>query len=276
MIICPAVTKKAIQHHYDLATLFYRLLWGPHIHHGLWEEEVNPLLAQRRLIDRVAVAVGLREGEKILDVGCGMGGSAVELATHYRCSVTGVTLSPVQCCWARLLAAWHGVRRRVRFCCADAEEVKFSPGAFDVIWTVECSEHFFDKPAFFHRAATWLRAGGRVALCAWLAGNGSGIEPHVQAVGEGFLCPSFGTAKDYRHWLESAGLVVTIDENLTAQVIRTWDICHRRVQMSGVGVLGRLAGRSMRQFLNRFTALGDAYRNGAMQYGLLVAERPAS
>ena len=37
MIDCPAVTKSAIRTHYNLATPFYRLLWGPHIHHGLWQ-----------------------------------------------------------------------------------------------------------------------------------------------------------------------------------------------------------------------------------------------
>ena len=43
MIVCPAVTKKSIQHHYDLATPFYRLLWGPRLHHGLWEGNDAPL-----------------------------------------------------------------------------------------------------------------------------------------------------------------------------------------------------------------------------------------
>ena len=106
MIVCAAVTKKAIQHHYDLGTLFYRLLWGPHIHHGLWQENESPRLAQRRLIDRLAGAAGLLPGAAVLDVGCGMGGSTIDLAARYDCTVTGVTLSPVQCTWARLSAAW--------------------------------------------------------------------------------------------------------------------------------------------------------------------------
>jgi len=273
MIVCAAVTKKAIQHHYDLATPFYRLLWGPHIHHGLWEEEGPPFLAQRRLIDRLASAARLRQGETVLDVGCGMGGSTIELALRYGCSVTGLTLSPVQLCWARLAAVWHGVGRRVRFRCGDAEEATFPPASFDLVWTIECSEHLFDKGAFFRRAANWLRPGGRVALCAWLAGDAPGIERQVQAVGDGFLCPSFGTAGDYRAWLESAGLAVTTVADLTPQVCRTWDICRRRLRLTGVGLLARVAGRRMRQFVDRFVVLGDAYRSGAMRYGLFVAEK---
>jgi tocopherol O-methyltransferase len=274
MIACTTVTKKAIQHHYDLATLFYRLLWGPHIHHGLWESDGSPLLAQRRLIDRLAATVCLERGERVLDVGCGLGGSTIELASRYGCEVTGVTLSPVQCYWAHLSARLQRMNRLVRFRCADAEHVQFAPAAFDVVWSIECTEHFFDKAAFFHRAALWLRPRGRVALCAWLAGSRPGIEAQVRAVGEGFLCPSFGTAADYRTWLESAGLAVRTFSDLTSQVMRTWEICRRRVQSSGASVLARLAGPRMRLFVDRFAALEGAYRSGAMQYGLFVAEKP--
>jgi tocopherol O-methyltransferase len=73
MIACATVRKRAIQTHYDLATPFYRLLWGVHIHHGLWEAEESPETAQRQLIDRLADAVE-RATRAVLDVGCGMVG----------------------------------------------------------------------------------------------------------------------------------------------------------------------------------------------------------
>jgi tocopherol O-methyltransferase len=267
------VTKVAIRRHYDLATPFYRLLWGPHLHHGLWDGDEPPLAAQRRLIDRLVEAARIRAGDRVLDVGCGMGGSTIELAARHGCRVTGLTLSPVQRAWGRISAAWHGAGRSVRFRCADAERVEFPPSAFDVVWIVECSEHLFDKPAFFRRAAGWLAPGGRVALCAWLAGDGPGVEPEVRAVAEGFLCPSFGTFADYRGWMQAAGLTVTAEADLTSQVGRTWDLCRRRVERTGVGRLARLAGQRMRLFVERFEALGSAYRTGAMRYGLFVAER---
>jgi len=42
MFICDGITRSAIRSHYDWATPFYRLLWGAHIHHGLWENEERP------------------------------------------------------------------------------------------------------------------------------------------------------------------------------------------------------------------------------------------
>ena len=131
-----------------------------------------------------------------------------------------------------------------------------------------------DRAGMVRRAAEWLRPGGRVAVCAWLGVAGPEAELLVQAVGAGFLCPSFGTADDYRNWLRDAGLVERVYADLTPQVARTWEICERRVRASGVGLLARLAGRRMRSFVEHFATLGRAYRSGAMQYGLFVAEKP--
>jgi tocopherol O-methyltransferase len=273
MIVCPSISKRSIRRHYELATPFYRLLWGRHIHHGLWENDETPAVAQQRLIDRLASAAALAPGLAILDVGCGLGGSTIDLARRYHCSVTGLTLSSVQRGWAALAARWHGVGGRTRFLRADAESIDFPAASFDVVWIVECSEHFFEKAAFFRRAAGWLRPGGRIALCAWLAGESANAEREAMLVCEGFLCPSLGTVEDYRGWLTAAGLPVSVFEDLTPRVGQTWDICIRRVRASGIGLLGRLAGKEMRSFLDHFATLGNAYRSGAMRYGLFVAEK---
>ena len=74
------ITTKAIRRHYDLATPFYRLLWGSHIHHGLWYADEGPALAQRQLIDRLTAEADIQHGSTVLDVGCGMGGTSIYLA----------------------------------------------------------------------------------------------------------------------------------------------------------------------------------------------------
>lgn len=275
MIACPTISKRSIRNHYDLATPFYRLLWGPHIHHGLWEEgDATPDRAQHRLIERLVHAARITPGSQVLDVGCGMGGSSIELARQYGCSVTGLTLSPLQRLWATMSSLLQGVGRRTRFRCADAEKVRLPAASFDVVWNVECSEHLFDKPAFFRRVADWLRPGGRLALCAWLAGEAPEAEPHVLAVCKGFLCPSLGTADDYLGWVREAGMVNGRWTDLTAGVEQTWDICLDRIRASGVSRVGGLFGQNMRRFLDHFTTLREAYRSRAMRYGLFVAEKP--
>lgn len=284
MMSCPSVRKEVIRSHYQLSTLFYRLLWGRHIHHGLWDADatdeltgLSPAEAQLRLTETLASAAQIPEGARVLDVGCGMGGSSIHLARRHACQVTGVTLSPLQRWWAACSSRWHGAAARTEFRCADAEKVEFEPATFDVVWSVECTEHLFDKPRFFQRAAEWVRPGGRVAICAWLAGENLETDRQRQLVWdvcEGFFCPSLGTQRNYEQWLTDAGLVVERSDLWTRRVMRTWEICMRRVRRTGVGVLGRIIDRDTDMFLRRFQTIWDAYDTGAMEYGCFVARKP--
>lgn len=274
MIECPTIQKREIRAHYDLSTLFYRLLWGRHIHHGLWHADESPRQAQEQLIETLADLAELQQGERVLDVGCGMGGSSIHLARTRGCSVTGLTLSPVQRQWARLAAGVAGQRRRVQFRCQDAETAELPEGAFDLIWSVECTEHLFDKPAFFARAARWLRPGGRLAICAWLAGNeplSDDARQLVYEVCEGFLCPSLGSADDYRAWFAAAGHPDVQYYDWTDRVLQTWEICLRRVRATKVTWLARFIDKNSDRFLRRFETILQAYRSGAMRYGGFVA-----
>jgi tocopherol O-methyltransferase len=275
MIVCPSVRKQDIRSHYNLTTLFYRLLWGRHIHHGLWSGDESATVAQQQLTETLASEAKIQRGDRVLDVGCGMGSSSIHLASQLGCAVTGVTISPVQRQWAQCAARWHHVAGRASFLCADAEQVAFDPQAFDVVWSIECTEHLFDKQRFFQRAAQWLRPGGRVAICAWLAG--SSCDPdmmsRVHRVCEGFFCPSLGTAEDYTTWMQNAGLTSVRFHDWTSAVTRTWEICQERVRRSGVRWLARAVDANSVLFLDRFDAILQAYRTGAMQYGCFIAER---
>ena len=277
MIDCPEVRKSAIRTHYDLSTVFYRLMWGPHIHHGLWNADESPRVAQLQLTERMAELAGITCGERVIDVGCGMGGSSIWLAKNRGCNVTGVTISSVQRSWAKTSAAWSHANPRPNFLRADAEEVQFDHGTVDVVWSIECTEHLFDKPAFFKKAATWLKPGGRVAICAWLSGDdeqAAETQRLVFEVCEGFFCPSLGTQADYRKWLTDAGLEIRSTNIWTKRVLKTWEICRDRVAASRVRWLARILGRDHVMFLDRFDAILEAYRTGAMEYGCFIAVKP--
>lgn len=283
MISVSDVRSRDIRFHYDLTTAFYRLLWGQHIHHGLWEPDASlevgdsPLAAQIHLINTLATKAAIGAGQRVLDVGCGMGGSSIHLARERNCDVTGITLSPIQKAWATTSAAFSGVRQRTRFRRADAEQIEFPMEQFDVVWSVECTEHLFDKPAFFRKAATWLKPGGRMAICAWLAGEKSdtpaGAE-QVRQVCENFLCPSLGNEMDYVGWMTAGDLEMVEVADWTDQVLATWEICERRVRRTGMRWLAKLVDRNTRNFLDHFETILNAYRSRAMGYGCFVARKP--
>lgn len=278
MLTCPTIEKRGIRAHYDFATPFYRLFWGPHIHHGLWEADESPRTAQAQLIERMASLAQVGRGHKLLDIGCGMGGSSIHLARTRECTSVGVTLSRIQRRWAAVSAVLHGVRHRTDFHQADAEAVEFPPESFHVVWSIECTEHLFDKPRFFQRAASWLKPGGTMAICAWLAGeqlDRSQVR-QVYDVCEGFLCPSLGTRADYMAWLHAAGLTVVEVRDWTHNVKRTWEICHRRIERTQMRRLARWIDRDTTMFLNRFSTILAAYNSGAMEYGCFIARKPAA
>ncbi len=275
MQTCTGVQKKVIRSHYDLSTPFYRLLWGPHIHHGLWEANESPRTAQLQLTERLATLAQITVDQLLVDIGCGMGTSSIHLAKTRKCRCLGVTISPLQQQWASLSSLWHRVASRTEFRCIDAEQIELPAQSLDVVWSVECTEHLFNKARFFERAASWLKPGGTMAICTWLAGDTSNQirTQQVHDVCEGFFCPSLGTSDDYAQWMENAGLQVEHNLDWTTRVSRTWEICSERVRRSRIRWLARILGQDSVLFLDRFDSILAAYRSGAMKYGCFIARK---
>jgi len=93
-----------------------------------------------------------------------MGASSIHLAKTRDCRCLGITLVRCSEDGQALSARWHRVSGRVDFRCADAEQVDLPQNSCDVVWSVECTEHLFDKPRFFERAAAWLKLRGTMAI----------------------------------------------------------------------------------------------------------------
>jgi tocopherol O-methyltransferase len=271
-----ATTLDDIREHYDSLSPLYHTFWGEHIHHGYWRGDESAAVAQENLIKELATRARISEGDRVLDVGCGLGGSSMFLAREYGAMVRGITLSPKQVSVARDQARRRGLLGRVNFDVQDAHELDRDPGIYDVIWIVECSEHLFDKPAFIRECARHLAPGGRLAICAWLVGENLDVaqERTVDAVRVGMLCPSFGTLADYTLWMHAGGLVVESAEDITAHVKRTWSLCRPILEFPLVKTMLSAGNEKLAAFAESFSAIDDAYRSGAMGYGMFVATLP--
>ncbi|MDP8981285.1 MAG: class I SAM-dependent methyltransferase [Acidobacteriota bacterium] len=263
-----------IRAHYDRLSFLYRLFWGEHLHHGYWEANESAPRAQIQLMERLAERAGVWPGARVLDIGCGLGGSAQWLARQFDCDVTGITISPVQARMASAKAKSRGLSHRVRFEVNDADRWQPSPASFDVIWIMESSEHFHDKPGFFERCALALKPGGVLAVCAWLRRDGPPREEEralVNTIAEAMLSASLGSLSDYRDWMGLAGLTVTAAEDITRHVERTWAHCARIGANPAVRFLLRFTGESTQRFVRSFPLMQQAYAQGAMAFGLFVA-----
>lgn len=264
-----AVSKQAIRQHYDSFAGFYRAFWGDHIHHGLFlRGNESSKQAQIQLLEHCAALSGIRQRARVLDVGCGHGGTSIYLAQHYGCRVTGLTLSPRQA----ELAARAGRRARlnglVEFVVADADDYEFGSNRYDTIWTMESSEHFAEKARYFHNAAAALAPGGMLLLAAW---TGDMESPRVAEVARIFLCPELQTAADYRSQMQDARFSIVLEQDLSSQVVRTWEICRRRTRLAAPVRL--FVSADKREFADGIDVILEAYRAGDLRYSLLIGRK---
>jgi tocopherol O-methyltransferase len=266
-----------IRKHYDRLSWLYRLFWGEHLHHGYWENKESVASAQIQLMERLAAQAGIPRGARVLDIGCGVGGSALWLAEQFDCEVTGITISPVQARMAAAKAKGRGLTRRVQFRVCDANQWQPEPASADVIWIMESSEHFRDKPGFFERCACALKPGGILAVCAWLRRDGPLRQDEqnlVNTIAEAMLSASLDSLSAYQGWMRDAGLTVTVADDITRHVEPTWFHCSRIGDHPAIRFFLRFTGEHTRRFVRSFPLMKQAYAQGAMAFGLVVAKKP--
>lgn len=101
---------------------------------------------------------------RVLDLGCGIGGTATWLAARCDARFVGVTLSPVQTEWATRRAQSQGVGERCQFTTADMTDSRLEP-SFDLGYAIESLIHVADADAFFTEASRLVRPNGRLVVC---------------------------------------------------------------------------------------------------------------
>ena len=149
-------------------------LWGEHIHLGFYppnEKNIDFRKAKEKFVHELVSWSGmdkLPRGSRILDVGCGIGGSSRILAKYYGFNVTGITISKEQVKRARELTPSEC---KCNFRVMDALDLKFEDGTFDGVWSVEAGAHMNDKTKFADEILRTLRPGGYLALADWNSRN---------------------------------------------------------------------------------------------------------
>ncbi|MDC2959173.1 cyclopropane-fatty-acyl-phospholipid synthase [Streptomyces gilvifuscus] len=157
--------KRAISHHYDVGNDFYEIVLGPSMVYSCayWPSPDATLeQAQHDKLELVCRKLGLTEGQRLLDVGCGWGSMAIHAAREHGVSVVGVTLSHEQAAYARKRVAGEGLTDRVEIRVQDYRDV--TDGPYDVISSIGMAEHvgadrYLEYAENLHRL---LRPGGRL------------------------------------------------------------------------------------------------------------------
>ena len=111
-------------------------------------------------------------GERVLDVGSGIGGPARFLAARHGVTVTALDATERFCQVAEMLTRGAGLEDRVTIVRGDALSLPFADETFDIVWTQAVGQNIFDKGRLVSELARVLRPGGRVAMFELVAGPG--------------------------------------------------------------------------------------------------------
>ena len=111
----------------------------------------------------------------LLDIGCGIGGTARYLAGAHGFQVTGVDLTPSYCRVARYLTSAVGLGQRARFVVGDGVKLPFASGLFAVATSLHAAMNIADKAAFYAEVRRMLAPDGQFALYDLLAGPIAGV-----------------------------------------------------------------------------------------------------
>jgi cyclopropane-fatty-acyl-phospholipid synthase len=217
--------RAAVRHHYDVGNEFFALFLDRSMTYSCayWAGGAQTLEeAQEAKLELVCKKLALREGERVLDVGCGWGSFVLHAATHHGVNAVGITLSEHQAQLARERAREAGVADRVQFRVADYREV--SDGPFDAIASIGMVEHVGEEQidVYAQRLRTLLRPGGRL-LNHGIAKLKDFDTPDEGAFSERFVFPDGVPLPLSRivQALERAELATTHVEGLQSDYART-------------------------------------------------------
>ncbi len=266
---------RAVRHHYDVSNEFFELFLGPTMVYScaIWRDGEMKTLeqAQEEKLDTVARKLAIKEGERVLDVGCGWGGFPLWAATKYGANVVGITLSPPQAEKARQRAEAAGVADRVEIRVMDYRDIAATGEKFDAIASIGMVEHVgaAQIEVYAQTLAGLLDSGGR------LLNHGITRLRHTDAeagaFSERYVFPDAAPLHLSRNLLalERAGFVAHHVEDFApdyAETLRHWytnldDNLDEAIRLAGPERVRvwRLYLRAARNgFLNGFTSIYQA------------------
>jgi len=138
--------NQGIAEFYDESTGLWENMWGDHLHHGYYEPGKTDKSNQQAQVDMIDASLewaGVTEVKRMVDVGCGLGGSSRYIARKFGCSANGVTLSPFQAQRANEITQAEGID--ASFQVGDALDMPYEDNSFDLCWSMESGEHMPDK-----------------------------------------------------------------------------------------------------------------------------------
>ncbi len=267
--------RRAISHHYDVTSDFYRLILDPHMAYSCgWHEspEVTLEQAQAAKLERVCRKVGLQPGHRFLDVGCGWGSLTLWAAEHVGAQVTGVTISAEQRDYIEGEVRRRGLGDRVEVRLQDYREIR--DDGFDAVASLEMGEHVgqANYPSYVDVLRRSVRPGGLVLIQQMSRRS----RPGGGAFIESFIAPDMHMRPlgETIELIESGGLEVRGVEAMREHYVATVQGWRERFDANIEAIRELIGDEGVRVWQLYLVGGQQAFRDGRMGVDQIVARRP--
>jgi ubiquinone/menaquinone biosynthesis C-methylase UbiE len=243
-----------------------RRVLSRHVHWGYWENPASAAytleslaMAQEQLSQQVANAGQVRSGQRILDCGCGFGGTIAHLNDRLQdLDMVGLNIDPRQLEVARTnFYPKHG--NRAEFIEGDACALPFDENSFDLVLAVECIFHFPSRLRFFQEVRRVLKTGGTLAICDFVPREitlvlDKMLNRFVQPViGENFGAVDYSySLQKYRSLAHETGFSSLVERDITANTLPTYPVSAKVLNQHG----GTYRVQNSAAVADRFSRLG--------------------
>ena len=256
-------SKVNVAHHYDVSDDLYFLFLDPLRQYscGYFKNETDTLeQAQINKIKHIAKKLDLKPNQKVLDIGCGWGYLAIEIAKQYKCNVTAVTLSENQYNFATKKVKELNLSNQVEIKLADYREIKEK---YDRIVSVGMFEHVGRKfyNSFFEKIFQLLNSKG-VALLHTIGSVDAPRDPQpwiTKYIFPGGYTPSLSQIAGP---IEKSGLIVSDLEVLKIHYAHTLRHWKERFTQNKDKVLDMFDEQFFRMYEFYLTSCEAAFKSG--------------
>lgn len=204
------IDEESINQLYDTYLVQYALSFSDvwMMNWGYWKEDtLDVSTSQIDLIKKMMEGTKL-ENKNVLDVGCGVGGTAIFIQKFFSTkSIIGVNISAQQIQMANKLAIQENCSDNIQFKVANASQLPFKKQTFDVIIVIECAFHFVRKDLFIQEAYRVMKPGGKLIIADInLTENSNLVDKYENKLiefYEGLQIPDLAKISDWNYLFEN-------------------------------------------------------------------------
>lgn len=223
--------NENIGHFYDSSTKLWLDVWGEHMHHGYYgvdgKDKKGNQQAQNDLIQQLLEWGGITAADRILDAGCGIGGSARFLARRYGAQVHGLTLSKVQAEEARAYNDKAQLGNQITIAVQDMLTITPKDGLYDMVWSMESAEHIPAKKQLMETFYEVLKPGGKLLMATWCVREtppkfSNEALKVLEKIGSLYHIPPMISMEEYKKIMADTGFVGVKSADWTVSVSPFW------------------------------------------------------